>query len=79
LNALEPQEVYLFSGDTMLFRVTQGPPGTAWVFKVNGVPGGNASVGTLLAHPSDPASFAYRAPTSVGSPFDVSICAEDPN
>ncbi|MBI1176950.1 hypothetical protein GC207_05870 [bacterium] len=79
LNELEPKETYLFSGDTVQFHVSEGPVGTAWVFKVNSVVGGNASVGTLLINPNDSADVAYQAPVGIGSSVDVTVCAEDPN
>jgi hypothetical protein len=79
LSELTPTEVTLFAGDTILFHVNEGPPGTAWVFKVNGVVNGNAGFGTMLLNPGDPASAAYRAPTGISGPVTFTVCAEDLN
>lgn len=79
LSELTPAEVTLFAGDTILFHVNEGPPGTAWVFKVNDVVNGNVGVGTMLLNPGDPASAAYRAPTGISGPVTFNVCAEDPN
>ncbi len=78
LSELEPRETHLFSGDTLLFRVTGGEAGVGWVFKANGLAGGNPALGTVVADPLDPARAAYHAPLGIAAPFEVTICAEDP-
>lgn len=58
LHEITPSEVTLFAGDSILFRVNEASPGTARIFKVNGVTNGHAALGTLEPHPADPAVTA---------------------
>ena len=79
LPELTPSRVNLFAGDTILFRVNEGPPGTAWIFSVNGSVNGKPDVGLMLAAPDDPAAATYLAPNGVSTPITVTVCAEDAN
>jgi hypothetical protein len=67
---LSPSTAALAPGATQQFTATvQGPTNTAVSWSVNGVAGGNATVGTI----SD--QGLYTAPTTIPSPATVSITA----
>ena len=77
LSLLRPTTLNLFAGDQELFFVEDGSSSTNWVWSVNGIVGGNATVGTVLKSPAAPWLAAYKAPLSGGAQV-VQLCAMDP-
>ncbi len=66
--ALSPAAPTIFSNATQPFSVTAGGKGP-FTWTVNGVTGGNATVGQISA------SGSYKAPAQVPSPASFDICA----
>ncbi len=65
---LNPSQVLLNTGSTQNFSV-QGGSG-AFVWKINGIAGGNTTPGTINS------AGSYRAPSAVPSPLPVTVSAE---
>lgn len=78
LSALKPNEVDVFTGDSLLFLIEATGAPANWQFTVNGIIGGNASVGFIQAQTNNPSQALYIAPTS-GGEQTVTVCATDLN
>jgi hypothetical protein len=78
LSALKPSEVDVFIGDSLLFLIEATGAPANWQFTVNGIVGGNASVGFIQSQTNNSSQALYVAPTS-GGEQTVTICATDPN
>ncbi|MBL9167705.1 MAG: hypothetical protein JNN07_08185 [Verrucomicrobiales bacterium] len=75
--SLSPNGVTIFPGDGVFLEVND-TWGTRWIFTVNGITNGNASVGTILPSPLNPARVFFSAPL-VGTIAEVTVCATDPD
>lgn len=72
--ALSPPSAQIAAGATVQFVVTvQNAANPAVTWQVNGISGGNASVGTIT--PSGAGTASYAAPASVPSPLMVTVAA----
>jgi len=71
---LSPPSTQIAVGASVQFLVTVlNAPNPAVNWQVNGIPGGNSSVGTIT--PSGGATASYVAPASVSSPLTVTVAA----
>jgi hypothetical protein len=71
---LSPPSAQIAVGASVQFLVTVlNAPNPAVNWQVNGIPGGNSSVGTIT--PSGAATASYVAPASVSSPLTVTVAA----
>jgi len=71
---LSSTSAQIAAGASVQFLVTvQNASNPAVTWQVNGIPGGNSSVGTIT--PSGAASASYAAPASVSSPLMVTVAA----
>ena len=78
LSGLKPTEVEVSSGDRLMFLLDVAGEGTAWNYTVNGVAGGNSSVGFIQSTTNNPAQALFSAPF-ITAPITVQVCAVDPN
>lgn len=74
---LDPAEVTILAGDGVFLEVND-TWSTRWIFTVNGVTNGNASIGTIIPSLFNPARVFFSAPLVVTSP-QVTVCAIDPD
>src|ERR1700730_16236725 len=71
---LAPPSAQIAAGASVQFLVTVlNAPNAAVNWQVNGIPGGNSSLGTIT--PSGAATASYLAPASVSSPLTVTVNA----
>ena len=71
---LSPASAQIAAGASVQFLVTVlNAPNPLVTWQVNGIPGGNPSVGTIT--PSGAATASYAAPASVSSPLMVTVAA----
>jgi len=71
---LSPASAQLAAGASVQFLVTVlNAPNPLVTWQVNGIPGGNPSIGTIM--PSGAATASYAAPASVSSPLMVTVAA----
>ena len=71
---LSPPSAQIAAGASVQFLVTVlNAPNAAVNWQVNGIPGGNSSVGTIT--PSGAATASYVAPAIVSSPLTVTVAA----
>jgi hypothetical protein len=71
---LSPPSAQIAAGASVQFLLTVlNAPNPAVNWQVNGIPGGNSSVGTIA--PSGAATASYVAPASVSSPLTVTVAA----
>ena len=74
--ALTPASLSLRESQHMLMTgVVSGSPDQRLTWSVNGIVGGNATVGTIVAPNNGSAGMIYTAPESVPSPITVTIQA----
>src|ERR1700688_1000678 len=72
--ALSPPSAQIAAGASVQFLLTVlNAPNPAVNWQVNGIPGGNSSVGTIT--PSGVATASYVAPASVPGPLTVTVAA----
>ncbi|MGD0401730.1 MAG: hypothetical protein ABSB66_00915 [Candidatus Acidiferrales bacterium] len=74
--SLLPTSATVSTGAAQVFTVTvtgTGSPSTAVTWSVNGVPGGNATFGTIVSN--GPASAVYTAPAAPPTPTIVTVTA----
>lgn len=74
--SVSPPSATVPAGGTQVFTATvtgSGNPSTSVTWAVNGIAGGNASVGTIVANSAN--SAAYTAPAAPPSPPSVTIAA----
>jgi hypothetical protein len=72
--SVTPQSAQISAGGTVQFIATvQNATNLAVNWQVNGLAGGNSSVGTIT--PSGPGTAAYMAPASVSAPLTVTVSA----
>src|SRR3984893_11328446 len=71
---LSPASAQIAAGASVQFLVTVlNAPNPLVTWQVNGIPGGNPSVGTIT--PSGAATASYAAPANVSSPLMVTVAA----
>jgi uncharacterized protein YjdB len=71
---LSPASAQIAAGASVQFLVTVlNAPNPLVTWQVNGIPGGNPSVGTIMS--SGAATASYAAPASVSSPLMVTVAA----
>jgi hypothetical protein len=71
---LSPASAQIAAGANVQFLVTVlNAPNPLVTWQVNGIPGGNPSVGTIMS--SGAATASYAAPASVSSPLMVTVAA----
>jgi hypothetical protein len=78
---VNPTEAEVLAGDTILFEINaDGQEGT-WTLAVDGIEDGNAIVGFVFPHESNPSLFFYRAPgLTENATFKVTATnSEDPS
>lgn len=72
--SISPASAQITAGASVQFLVTgQNASNPAVTWQVNGIPGGNSSVGTIT--PSGAATASYAAPASISSPLMVTVAA----
>lgn len=72
--SISPQSAQISAGASVTFAATvQNATNPAVIWQVNGIPGGNSSVGTIV--PSGAATASYIAPASVSGPLTVTVAA----
>jgi hypothetical protein len=70
---ISPSTGNVITGNTLQFSATLQNSSAAITWEVNGVSGGNSTIGTIV--PSTPDTATYTAPASVPSPPTVTIIA----
>ena len=71
--SISPSTGNVITGNTLQFSATAQNSSAAITWEVNGVSGGNSTIGTIV--PSTPDTATYTAPASVPSPPTVTIIA----